>query len=128
VIYLLKNFTATANLVAEDMKRVKEFYSQKLGLEIQGEFFDGGMLLLKAGNGTNIVIYKKGKATAENTAVSFAVENVEKEVQELKAKGIVFEEYNNENLKTVNSIATHGTAKAAWFKDTEGNILAITSM
>ena len=49
----------------------------------------------------------------------------EAEVAELKAKGVVFEEYNFPGLKTVNGIATAGGSKAAWFKDTEGNILCI---
>ncbi len=45
---------------------------------------------------------------------------------QLKAKGVVFEEYDMPGLKTVNSIATGGGAKTAWFKDTEGNILAVS--
>jgi hypothetical protein len=56
------------------------------------------------------------------------VENVEKEVAELRQKGIEFEEYDLPNIKTVDSVATLGTWKAAWFKDTEGNILSINEM
>jgi len=48
------------------------------------------------------------------------------EVRELKARGVVFEEYDMHGIKTVNSIATAGGAKTAWFKDSEGNILAIS--
>ena len=53
------------------------------------------------------------------------VEDVEREVAELKARGVAFEEYDTPGMKTVNGIAAAGGAKTAWFKDTEGNILAI---
>ena len=53
------------------------------------------------------------------------VQDVESEVAELKAKGVVFEEYSSPEMKTENSIMTAGGAKAAWFKDSEGNIMAI---
>ena len=49
-------------------------------------------------------------------------------VRELKAKGVAFEEVDSPGLKTVDGVATMGDMKAAWFKDTEGNILAVTSM
>jgi hypothetical protein len=50
---------------------------------------------------------------------------VEREVAELRSRGVRFEEYDSPGMKTVNGIATGGGAKAAWFKDTEGNILAL---
>jgi hypothetical protein len=55
----------------------------------------------------------------------FQVDDVEREVAELKARGVTFEEYNMPGLKTKDGIATAGGAKTAWFKDTEGNILAV---
>jgi hypothetical protein len=54
------------------------------------------------------------------------VDDVEAEIAALKARGVVFEEYDMPGLETVNSIATGGGAKTAWFKDTEGNILAVS--
>jgi hypothetical protein len=50
---------------------------------------------------------------------------VEREVAELKKRGVVFEEYDTSEMKTVNGIMTGGDAKSAWFKDSEGNIMAI---
>jgi phosphoribulokinase len=67
-----------------------------------------------------------GAGTSKTSTAFWAVKNVEAEVAELKARGVVFEEYDMPNLKTVNSIATGGGAKTAWFKDSEGNILAIS--
>jgi hypothetical protein len=54
------------------------------------------------------------------------VDDVETEVAELKARGVVFEEYDMPGVQMRNSIAVGGGAKTAWFKDTEGNILAIS--
>jgi len=54
------------------------------------------------------------------------VDDVAAEVRELKARGVVFEEYNMPGIKMENDIASAGGAKTAWFKDSEGNILAIS--
>jgi hypothetical protein len=54
------------------------------------------------------------------------VDDVVAEVRELKARGVVFEEYNMPGIKMENSIASAGGAKTAWFKDSEENILAIS--
>jgi len=62
---------------------------------------------------------------AAHTLASFKVSDLDAEMAGLRGKGVVFEEYDMPGLKTVNSIATTRTSKAAWFKDTEGNIMAI---
>src|SRR5712691_4124733 len=54
------------------------------------------------------------------------VKDVEKEVAELKARGVVFEEYTMPGISMKNGIATAGGAKTAWFKDSEGNIMALS--
>ena len=94
-----------------------------LGLKSCGETVNG--TILEAGNGTQIILYKREKTKADHTVLGFDVEDLEKEVKLLKEKGVVFEEYDNLEIKTVNSIATMGNDRAAWFKDTEGNILAL---
>ena len=60
--------------------------------------------------------------------MGWATGDIEREVAELKARGVVFEEYDTPYLKTVGSIATTGPNRAAWFKDSEGNILGIVQM
>ena len=67
-----------------------------------------------------------GAGTSKASTAFWAVDDVEAEVRELKARGVVFEEYDMPGIKTVNSIATAGGAKTAWFKDSEGNILAMS--
>ncbi len=63
--------------------------------------------------------------TSKASQAFWQVDDVEREVADLKARGVRFEEYDLPGLKTVGGIATAGGAKAAWFKDTEGNILAV---
>jgi len=64
--------------------------------------------------------------TSKASDAFWTVDDVEAEVAELKSRGVVFEEYDMPGLKTKNSIATGGGAKTAWFKDSEGNILAVS--
>lgn len=63
--------------------------------------------------------------TSKASQAFWQVDDVEREVAELKGRGVTFEEYDAPGMKTRNSIATGGGAKTAWFKDTEGNILAV---
>jgi hypothetical protein len=72
-------------------------------------------------------MYPSAGAGTSNASTAFwAVDDVVAEVAQLKARGVVFEEYDMPGIKTVNSIATGGGAKTAWFKDSEGNILAVS--
>ncbi len=124
---MLINATARPTLPAVDLKRARKFYEGTLGLKVIGEDPSPG-IFLQAGNGTSLYIYQRGATMADHTAVSFEVNDIEAEAKELKRKGVKFEEYDipSMGLKTVNGIATMGNyRKSAWFKDTEGNILAI---
>jgi hypothetical protein len=51
--------------------------------------------------------------------------DIEAAVADLKARGVVFEEYDTSEVKTINSVATLGQSKGAWFTDSEGNMLAL---
>lgn len=121
---MLTNASVSPVLPASDLARAKEFYQKKLGLKLLSESMPG-TVLFEAGHGTRMEIYEHGAPKAENTAASFAVEDIAAAVRELKGNGIIFEEYDFPDFKTVESIATMGTMKAAWFKDTEGNILCL---
>ena len=74
------------------------------------------------------MLYKRAATKADNTAAGFLVDDLEATMKELRAKGVKFEEYDFPGLKTVNGIATTDGEKGAWFKDTEGNILALAEM
>jgi hypothetical protein len=66
-----------------------------------------------------------GAGTSKASTAFWSVADVEKEVAELKSRGVVFEEYDMPGITMENSIATGGGAKTAWFTDSEGNIMAI---
>ena len=107
-----------------DMARAKAFYVGTLGLKVVSESPAG--TTLAAGGGTQILLYPRAEATkAEHTAAGFNVDDVAAEVRELRAKGVTFEEYDMPGLKTEDGIAQLGPFSAAWFKDTEGNIIGI---
>lgn len=123
---MLSNSKLMATLPASDMARAKAFYADKLDLK---PVEDGEFEAWYETGGTRFLLYMSGFAgTNQATAAGFVVDDVETSVAELKGRGVVFEEYDFDELKTVDGIATteDGT-KAAWFKDSEGNIISIAS-
>jgi len=119
--------SAYATLPAANIERAKKFYSEKLGLNPESVEPDGSLRYQCDGSG--FLVYQSQYAgTAKNTAVGFTTDNIEHEMQDLRSKGVVFEEYDMPGLKTVHGVASIGNLKAAWFKDSEGNILAINQM
>ena len=126
---MLTNVPVHPTLPAVDLERAKRFYEEKLDLKVTRTDPSPGVLL-QAGEGTQLYIYQRSATKADHTAASFTVADVEAIVKGLKAKGVVFEEVNipSMGVKTVDGVATMGEMKAAWFKDTEGNTLAIVNM
>jgi catechol 2,3-dioxygenase-like lactoylglutathione lyase family enzyme len=114
---------AVTTLPAEDLQRARSFYEEKLGLEteVRDDMPEG--VFVHAGKGSEILLYQRGRATAENTALTFEVDDLEAAVSELRTHGVKIEDYDFPGLKTVNGIASRDVDRAAWFKDTEGNIL-----
>ena len=109
---------------AADLDRARQWYAEKLGFSPYRELPTG--LFYVAAEGTRFVLYPSPSAgQAPNTLMGWSTPDVEADVRELKAKGVVFEEYDYPNLKTVDSIATRGEVRSAWFRDSEGNILAV---
>jgi hypothetical protein len=86
--------------------------------------------MYEAGGGMRFVLYPSPSlaGTAAHTLAGFAAQDIDAEVAGLKERGVVFEEYDTEYIKTVDSIATMGPIRAAWFKDSEGNILGIVTL
>jgi predicted enzyme related to lactoylglutathione lyase len=122
---MLKNVPIVPYIPATDVARARKFYEQKVGLTPKEEYAGG--VIYECGKGSWFFLYSSGGAGSSKASQAFwAVDDVEAEVAELKARGVVFEEYDMPGIKTVNGIATAGGAKTAWFKDSEGNILAIS--
>jgi predicted enzyme related to lactoylglutathione lyase len=104
--------------------RAKKFYEETLGLKVVEEREEG--IEFACGSGTALGIYPSGSAgTNQATAAEFDVEDLDGEMKELKDRGVTFEEYDFPGLKTNNGIAQLGDSRGSWFKDTEGNILAL---
>jgi catechol 2,3-dioxygenase-like lactoylglutathione lyase family enzyme len=122
---MLKELDVIAVLPAKDLARARDFYRDKLGLDAP-ETMDEENLLYLSGNGTAFLLYKTDNAgTAKNTQMSWRTDNLEAEMEDLRGRGVVFEEYDFPGLKTENGIATNAVGKGAWFTDSEGNILSI---
>lgn len=111
-------------LPATDVARARAFYEGKLGFR-PSEEIAGGVAYTFA-NGTACFLYPTSNAGTNRASQAFwQVEDLEREMADLRSRGVTFEDYDQPGMKTVNGIATAGGAKSAWFKDTEGNILAI---
>lgn len=124
---MLSNSALHPTIPAVDIKRARKFYENKLGLKVLKTDPSPG-ITFAAGEGTTLYVFQREVTKADHTVVSFKVEDVEAQVSELKDKGIVFEDVEIPGMETVNGITTMGDIKAAWFKDTEENILAVTNM
>jgi catechol 2,3-dioxygenase-like lactoylglutathione lyase family enzyme len=103
----------------------KTFYSDVLGLPFRGTDADGKLLFWLAGGGTLALIDKPAGSQAEHTAISFEVDDIGASIQDLQARGVVFDDYDLPGLRTVDHVCVLGAEKAAWFKDPDGNILCL---
>ena len=122
---MLKNAAIVPYIPVSDMARARKFYEQRIGLKAKEEYAGG--VIYECGKGSWIFMYPSaGAGTSKASTAFWTVDDVAAEVAELKARGVVFEVYDMPGIKTVNSIAAAGGAKTAWFKDSEGNILAVS--
>jgi catechol 2,3-dioxygenase-like lactoylglutathione lyase family enzyme len=115
-----------ATIPATDLERARAFYRDKLGLE-PAQYLEAGTFY-QLGE-TWFALYPSTFAgTAQHTVIGFDVTDLERQVDSLRRRGVAFEEYDFPGLKTVNGIADLGDYRAAWFKDTEGNILMLAEL
>jgi predicted enzyme related to lactoylglutathione lyase len=121
---MLKDSPVVPYIPATDIARARKFYEDKVGLVPREEIAGG--VVYECGNGSWIFLYRSGGAGTSKASQAFwQVDDVDAEVRALRSRGVVFEEYDMPGLKTVDGIATAGDSKAAWFKDSEGNIMAV---
>ena len=121
---MLGNASLMTMVPVTDMVRARGFYEGKLGLALKGSNAQGNFMYDCAG--TTIALYKRDSPTkADHTILSWDVKDIRKVVDELTKRGVVFEEYDLPGFKTVNKVCVLGAEKAAWFRDTEGNILCV---
>jgi predicted enzyme related to lactoylglutathione lyase len=121
---MLSSAPIRAYIPAGKISRARKFYEGTLGLTPKEEFAHG--VIYECG-GAEMFLYPTPNAGTSKASQAFwQVEDVEAEVADLKARGVTFEEYDMPGVTMENSIATGGGARTAWFKDTEGNILAVS--
>jgi predicted enzyme related to lactoylglutathione lyase len=121
---MLQKSPMYAYLPAKDVKRAKAFYEQRVGLKAKEE--RNGGVVFEFGDHTGCFMYPTPFAgTSQASQAFWQVEDIEHEVAELKGRGVVFEHYDVPGMKSEGDIKVGGGAKAAWFKDSEGNILAL---
>ncbi len=123
---MFENSAVYATLPAKDLERAKSFYADKLGLKPSEEGPEG--VTYRFATGGFQLFESTGAPSGDHTQLGLDVEDLEATVEELRGRGLVFEEYDLPGFKTVNGIAEIAGEKGAWFKDSEGNLLAIAQM
>jgi catechol 2,3-dioxygenase-like lactoylglutathione lyase family enzyme len=121
---MLASAPVTTMLPVKNLDRARAFYEGKLGLKPVGLKPDG-KFTYDCGGATLALFPKEGGTKADHTAVSFRVADIGASIAELERAGVAFEDYDFPGLKTVGHVCVLGSEKAAWFLDTEGNILCL---
>ena len=128
---MLSEGRVATRLPAQDLQRARAFYSEKLGLEPVEER-PGGLRYTCAG-GEFALFASAGGPSGAHTQMGWEVDDIDATVAELRSRGVVFEEYDLPGLETVDGIAavegnypSKGSGeRAAWFRDSEGNLMGI---
>jgi catechol 2,3-dioxygenase-like lactoylglutathione lyase family enzyme len=123
---MLERFDFVATLPAADLERAKAWYRDKLGLE-PAEKHEGA-LVYRAGPSAFQLYPTQHAGTARNTLGVWYADDIDAVVADLRSRGVEFEEYDFPGLKTEDGIADLGFERSAWFKDSEGNTLAIAQL
>ena len=121
---MLGKADATPMIAVKDLDRARKFYEDTLGLKTKDR--DSEVLTMTSGDTTINVYRSEFAGTNKATALTFEVEDIESEVEELKEKGIFFEHYDLPGLEQQGDLHVgEGDFKVAWFKDPDGNILSL---
>jgi catechol 2,3-dioxygenase-like lactoylglutathione lyase family enzyme len=117
---MLSDSLAVTTVAVTDLDRAKRFYHEQLGLPLLEE--QPFSFRLGAGKGSQLGV-RRGQPNVGQTVAHFEVEDIEAVIRDLTSRGVTFEEY--ETPKTVDFIAQIGPARAAWFKDPDGNVIGV---
>jgi predicted enzyme related to lactoylglutathione lyase len=121
---MLQDFPMYAYIPAKDLARAKQFYESKLGFKPTSEI--NGGVVYEFAKGTACFLYPTPNAgTSQASQAFWSVDDVDSLIVALKAKGVKFEDYDIPGEKSAAGAISAGGAKAAWFKDSEGNIMAL---
>lgn len=121
---MLDELEVVAVLPVQDMTRARAFYKDAFGLDATDEDETGVLFRLKSG--TSFMLYETPNAgSAKNTQLCWMTPDLDRDMAELRSKGVTFADIDMPGLKTENGVATLGPSRSAWFSDSEGNVLCI---
>src|SRR5262245_42212645 len=120
---MLQKAPMYAYIPASDLARARRFYEEKLGFRPQ-DVTPGGVVYGFAQETACFLYPTPNAGTSKASQAFWQVEDIEREVKELKSRGVEFERYDFPGVDE-HGIVTGGGAKAAWFTDSEGNIMAL---
>lgn len=124
---MIRDQRTHTTLPAADLVRAKKFYAEKLGLKPSTE--SPGGLFYVTGGGTRFILYPTpNPERAGHTQMGISVKNIDTAVADLRASSVTFEEYDSPGLKTERGVAKTGEVRAAWFKDSEGNLIGLVQL
>ena len=123
---MLGSARSIGTIAVADLDRAKRFYEGTLGLKRSDV---PEVNLYEMGAGTSFMVYESQFAgTCKSTSITFAVEDFDAVVKDLRGRGIAFEDYDQPDVKTVDGIAGDGGTRVAWFKDPDGNVLSLVQI
>jgi catechol 2,3-dioxygenase-like lactoylglutathione lyase family enzyme len=124
VAEVLDRYPPYAMLAVSDMDRAKAWYREKLGL-VPKEEDPAGAWYEVAGGGFGLFPTPYA-GTAKNTVMEWTVDDIEEVVEHLRSRGLTFERFDAPGIEWEGDIASMGTHRAVWFKDSEGNTLSVS--
>jgi catechol 2,3-dioxygenase-like lactoylglutathione lyase family enzyme len=123
---MLANFKIGFNIPAADMTRARQFYAEKLGLTPVAEL--PTRLVYECGGSSFALVPSDSAGKAPYSLMTWYVDDLATEMAALRSLDVAFEEYDTPWLKTVNGVANLDGNQLAWFKDSEGNLLALAQL
>jgi catechol 2,3-dioxygenase-like lactoylglutathione lyase family enzyme len=126
---MLKNAHVAVSFSVDDLKKAVQFYRETLGVEVD-DTSSPGMALLNLANNNQVMVYAKpNHKPAVYTLLNFMVDDLDKEMKVLKAKGVEFLQYDEPNCKTdKHGVVDYGVMRIAFFEDPAGNNHAVAEM
>ena len=127
---MLSTCRVAATLPFRGLAAAERFYRRKIGLQLRSGSVADGYLEFAAGGGTVLQLFESKSRKSKDTAATFEVDDLAREMAALRRRGVEFEEYDLPGIHTVNGVATMEDGpmaghKAAWFEDPAGHVIAL---
>jgi catechol 2,3-dioxygenase-like lactoylglutathione lyase family enzyme len=123
---MFENAACYAVLPASDLARASSFWHDTFGIDPIDDGFEEADAAMFDIGGTRVLVYETQFAgTAQNTSLGIDTDDFDRDVADLKSKGVTFNDYDLPGIKTVDGVIELGGMRTAWFNDSEGNIIAL---